>query len=206
MSKIILIGGAPTVGKTYTAKRLSKKIGVSWISTDMIRSFMRNFVLKKDYPKLFEFVGSDVTAEKYLSSNTPKQIVKSQNKESIEVWKGVKYFIKSVDRSYASEENSYIIEGVAILPHLINKTFKKNKNIKPVFLLNKDIDQIRKVVFKRGLWGDAKEYSDDVKSVEVEWANLFNGWIEKEAKKYGYPVYEIKKWGFPIEDIVKLVK
>lgn len=206
MNKIILIGGAPTVGKTYTAKRLSKSLGVSYISTDTIRSYMRKLVPTKDYPQLFKLNRPKMTAEEYLSSHTAKQIMDSQNKESIEVWSGVKKFIECVDKeSYTTEDNAYIIEGVAILPQLVNKSFEKDKNIKPVFLLNKDKAQIKKVVYTRGLYGDAKTYSDGVKEVEVEWASMFNKWLEKEARKYGYPIYEIKKRDFPIKYIVKLI-
>lgn len=71
---------------------------------------------------------------------------------------------------------------------------------------NKNVEQIRAVIYKRGLWNDAYKYSDKVKEVEVEWTYLFNAWLEKEAKKYGYPLYEIKKWDFPMADILKLVR
>ncbi len=43
MERIILIGGAPTVGKTFIAKELSKKLFLPWISTDTIRSLMQEF-------------------------------------------------------------------------------------------------------------------------------------------------------------------
>ena len=95
---------------------------------------------------------------------------------------------------------------MAILPRLVNKSFKGNSRIKPLFLLNSNIEQTRKVIYTRGLYGDANSYSDDVKEVEVEWALMFNNWLEAEAKKYGYPVYKIGRWNFALSDIIKLIK
>ena len=42
--EIILIGGAPTIGKSFLAKKLSEEMKIPWISTDTIREFMREVV------------------------------------------------------------------------------------------------------------------------------------------------------------------
>lgn len=69
MNKIILIGGSPTAGKTYAAKKLARTLKLPWISTDTIRSQMRKTDRRSDYPRLFEF--ADATpkmAVEYLST------------------------------------------------------------------------------------------------------------------------------------------
>jgi len=38
MKKIILIGGAPTAGKSYVAEKIAKELGIPWISTDTIEN------------------------------------------------------------------------------------------------------------------------------------------------------------------------
>ena len=81
MNKIILIGGAPTVGKTHTAKRLSKKLNLPWISTDGIRSMLRRVVDKKEFPQLFKNI-PHLTAEEYLTKYSAKEIVDNQNNQS----------------------------------------------------------------------------------------------------------------------------
>lgn len=182
--KIILIGGAPRVGKTFLAKELSKKLGIPWISTDTIREFMREVADKKKYPNLFHFVGKK--PEIYLPSHTPEQIVKDQNKESIDVWKGVKSFIKS---DYNWE--SCIIEGVAILPNLVLKDFSKNKSIKAIFVLNDNKKELENRILRFGLWDDAHKYPNWLKPKELEWAMQFNLWLKEELKKYKYPAIEI---------------
>jgi len=200
MDEIILIGGAPTLGKTYVAKRLSKKLNLPWISTDGIRAMLREVVNKKDFPFLFENIPC-LPAEKYLAKYSAKDIVANQNRESIDVWKGVKAFIDT-DCNWGS----FIVEGIAILPEFVRECFKGNKNIKPLFLLNDNEEQIREIVYTRGLYDEANTYSDDVKEKEVEWALMFNAWIEKETKKYGLPVYKIKKRNYSIDDILKKIK
>ncbi|MBL7142330.1 MAG: hypothetical protein ISS83_01510 [Candidatus Pacebacteria bacterium] len=188
--KIILIGGAPRTGKTFLAKELSKKLGIPWISTDTIREFMREVADKKKYPNLFHFL--ERKPEIYLPSHTPEQIVKDQNKESVDVWKGVKSFIKS---DYNWE--SYIIEGVAILPNLVSKDFSRNKSIKAIFVLNDNKKELENRIFKFGLWDDAGKYPDRLKPKELEWVIQFNLWLKGESKKYKYPAIEIEKGRSP---------
>jgi len=161
MEKIILIGGAPTIGKSYTARKIAEEFKLPWISTDTIREQMRKLVRKEDYPSLF--LHANATAEmgvEFLTKNSAKKIVDIVNKESKDVWKGVKALIET---DYVWK--SYIIEGVAILPHLIYNFSKDKKNVKVIFLIDEDKDRIKKTIFTRGLWDSAKKYSDDVKLV-----------------------------------------
>ncbi len=184
---IILIGGAPTAGKSYVARKIAEELKLPWISTDTIREQMREIVSKKDYPRLFFHSGADSKmAEIYLSKHTPKQIVKNQNEESKDVWKGVKAII---DTDYVW--GSFIIEGVAILPSLISKAVKNNQEIKAFFIVDDDVDRIRRTIFTRGLWDSADKYPDKVKEKEVKWVIEFNKFITDEAKKYGFPVISV---------------
>jgi len=202
VNKIILIGGSPTAGKSYTARRLAEQLKLPWISTDTIREQMRKIVRKEDYPALF--LHSNYTSKlavEFLSHNTAEEIVKHQNKESIAVWKGVKALIET---DYVWK--SFIIEGVAILPSLVSGLIKRNKNIQVVFLIDEDIDRVRKTIFTRGLWDDASKYSDSVKEKEVEWVVAFNNYITKEAKKYRLPVVSIGDRKDYINKVKRLIK
>ncbi len=91
--KIYFIGGTPCSGKSYLADVLSRELKIPWISTDIIRGLMQKTVRKEDYPKLF--LHSKTTAQNYLSTHTPEEIVKNQNLESEDVWRGVLDFIES---------------------------------------------------------------------------------------------------------------
>ncbi|VVB59777.1 2-phosphoglycerate kinase [uncultured archaeon] len=202
MDKIILIGGAPTVGKSYTTRKIAESLKLPWISTDIIREQMRKIVRKEDYPHLFSL--SENTPEiavKFLSTNSAKEIVKSQNNESTDVWKGVKALIET---DYVWK--SFIIEGVAILPRLVHESSVKNKSLKVVFLVDNDVERIRNTIYTRGLWNDAEKYPDYVKEKEVEWVVDFNEYLLKEARKYKYPVLEIGNRKALIGEIKKLIE
>ncbi len=186
MNKIILIGGAPTVGKSFVARRVSEELKLPWISTDGIREMMRKLVDKRSFPNLFHFSDTELTAEKYLTTHLPQEIVDNENAESRDVWKGVEAII---DTDYVWK--NYIIEGIAVLPEFVNKINTIKHDIKPIFLIDENKERVRNVIFSRGLWGDANTYSDDVKEIEVQWVDLFNKYIESEAGKYGYLIYKL---------------
>jgi len=187
MGKVILMGGSPTAGKSYTARKISEELKLPWVSTDTIRGQMRRIVKREDYPALF--CHADATVEmgvEFLNENSAKKIVERINTESEEVWGGVRAFIEA-DYVWGS----FIVEGVAILPHLVADFVKKNKDVKVVFLIDEDVERVRKTIFTRGLWDDAKKYPDDVKEKEVEWVLAFNEFIKKEAKRFGFSVVSV---------------
>ncbi len=91
------------------------------------------------------------------------------------------------------------------MPHLVAKEIADDKQIRPVFLIDEDVERIRKVVFSRGLWGDADTYSDDVKEKEVEWALLFSSRLKTEVKNYGYPLVEVEKDGNDFKKVLDVL-
>lgn len=203
MSKIILIGGSPTAGKSYTARKISEELKLPWISTDTIREQMREIVRKEDYPNLFlhEDDSSDQAVE-FLNNNSADQIVEHHNKENESVWKGV---VGLIDGDYVWED--FIVEGVAILPKFIaNQNWDSKKDIKVIFLIDEDKERVRKTIFTRGLWNKAENYPDDVKEKEVEWVFAFNDYIKQEAEKYNLPVVKIGNRKDYVEEIKKIIR
>lgn len=184
---IILIGGAPTVGKSTLASLVAKHFGLPWISTDQIRELMRLVARPEDYPKLFN--ASGYNAESFLTQFSAEQIATMEMEQGEAVWPGIKKFIED----YYSWPQGFVMEGVNILPQLVASDYGELKFIKPVFLADDDEERVRTVVFSRGLWDEARTYSDSVKEKEVEWALLFSKKLKAEVKKYGYPWIEVKK-------------
>lgn len=197
---IILIGGAPTAGKSEMAKLLSNYFKIPWISTDQIRDMIREVSNKKTLPKLHNSQGYD--AEKFLTTFSAKEIVKMEIEQGESIWPAVK---KLINEDYNWEEG-FIIEGVHLIPKLIKKDFSQNKNIKVIFLIDEDVDRTREVIFKRGLWDDADKYSDKVKEKEVEWALLFSQTIKKAAVTQGFPCVEVRKHKEDIRFVLEALK
>jgi 2-phosphoglycerate kinase len=187
MKRVILIGGAPTSGKSHLAQQLAESLNLSWISTDGIREQMRKIVRKQEYPALFDHAdATPAMGVAYLNTHTPNEIVKHHNKENVEVWKGVKAFIET-DYNW----HSFIVEGIAILPAQVAALKKKHKHVQAVFLIDENRARVRKTIFTRGLWDEARKYPDSVKEKEVAWVFAFNAYIKKEAKKHHLPVLSI---------------
>lgn len=184
--QIILIGGAPTTGKSTVARLLSDRLNIPWISTDMIRTMMQKVCNKNDYPNIFR--NENYTAEKFLTEFSTEEIVRREHEENDVVWDGVRALIGD---GYPWE--SFIIEGITIEPHLVARDLLDNPRIKTVFLIDEDEDRIRDVVFNRGLWGSAKTYSDEVKGREVDWVKLYSQNLKKEAERYNFPCIEVSK-------------
>lgn len=184
---IILIGGAPTTGKSTVAEAVAKHLGLPWLSTDQIRGIMRTVADRKQVPKLFNPEGYD--AERFLKEFSAQQIAAMEMEQGEAVWPAVKTFINE-DYTW---EKGFVLEGVNILPKLIRQDFLSDNEIKPIFLVDEDADRIRKVVFTRGLWDDADAYPNEVKEKEVEWVLAFSHLLKKQAEEYGYPTVEVNK-------------
>lgn len=184
---IYLIGGMPTSGKSTIAQGLSDYLHTPWISTDQIREVMRVIADRNQHPKLFMPEG--YTAERFLTEYDAQQIVNIEFEQGEATWPGVSKLIVNNNTWH----QGFVIEGVAILPHLIERDYRDNPNVKPVFIGDENEDRVRNVVYTRGLWGDAKTYSDDVKEREVEWAISFSKILKQEAEKNGYPWVEVEK-------------
>ena len=88
---------------------------------------------------------------------------------------------------------------------VINQLKEKN-NIVPIFLVDNNLERIRKTIFTRGLWDDADKYPDNLKEKEVEWVVAFNNFIKKEANKYNYQTIEIGNQKDYLAKILKLIK
>ncbi len=187
MSKVILIGGAPTTGKSTIAPLVAKHFGLPWISTDQFRQVAFAYAKKADYPELYNSDG--FTAEEFLTKFTPEEIIEREMKQGEAVWHGIDHLIKH-DYNW---KTGFVIEGVAILPHLVAASFKNDTFLQAVFVTDTNRDMIRNVVYNRGLWDEAHKYPDTVKEKEVEWVLLFNQKIKEDAIKYGFPVVEVQK-------------
>ena len=187
MKNIILIGGAPSVGKTTLAKKLSVSLGIPLISTDQIRSILKTTLNKEDYPDLF-LDTKDI--------NEPAELFAIEMKQSEVVWKGVLAFIQSIH-----PWDGGIIEGIAILPILIAKDVPDQENIKPIFMLQNDVTAISKIIEERSKLPWIKTKTPDQQEQKVKQIILFNKQIESDARKYSFPTIEVSNSN--VEEVFK---
>jgi 2-phosphoglycerate kinase len=184
MKKIMFIGGAPVSGKTTLSRDLAKQSGAVELSTDSIRSWMKQLVSADDYPGLF--YADNMSAEEfYKKYDTPESVIEGEINEGIQVAKGVIGFLKS-DIKW----ESLIIEGIAITPELIRKVMAMfpGQQVEGIVLADKDKARIYNRISSRGLWGPLDTYPSTLIPTEVEWVVLYNQWFIGQANKHGIKV------------------
>lgn len=194
--KIIFIGGMPTAGKTTIARQVAEHFDLPCLSGDQIRVIMQSVADKQKYPLLFS--ADDFTAEEFLTKYSPEEIAEMEYNQGYEAWQGVRYF---VEHDWVWKKGC-VIEGVSILPPLIHEIDANKCDVKVVFLSDSNHDRIRHVVYNRGLYDDAKLYSDNVKDKEIKWVKLFDKKLREDASNAGYSVIEMSKDKSDIEKVL----
>lgn len=184
---IVLIGGAPTTGKSTLASRLSKHLGLPWGSTDQFREIMKYIGDPKKAPMVFD--SSNHTAESYHEAYTAQDIINNDTQQSIEMWPYLKDFLKT-DYSWTE---GFILEGVNILPQIIANDLPNLKNIKALFIIDEDMKRARDVIYSRGIWYAADTYPDHVKEKELLWVELATRLMKEDCKKHNLPCLSIEK-------------
>ncbi|MBU8830557.1 hypothetical protein [Mycolicibacterium goodii] len=198
--KIILIGGAPTTGKSTLAQQVARHFDLPWVSTDQIRNTMRVTASRQDYPNLFNPKG--YSAERLLTEFSAEEIVDIEFRQSEAAWLGISAFIKNDYRW----TNGFVVEGINVLPHLVRQDFADNDGIRAAFLVDRDEARTRKVIYERGLCDDVDKYPDSAKEKEVEWVTLFCHSLEREAAHYGYPVIDVDKTNDDLARLISVLK
>lgn len=200
---IILIGGAPTTGKSTMAKLLANHLNLPWISTDQIRDTMKATVTRQNYQKLFGPEGFDTPESSidFYKKYSREEVVQIMMDEAEASWVAIKKFIEEKNRL----TEGFIIEGVHILPYLVARDFKLAKGVKPLFLVDKDADRIQAVIATRGLWSKTEKYPDEVKEKELEWVTLFSQKMKTDAIEHQLPWVEMKKESDDLQSILSLL-
>jgi 2-phosphoglycerate kinase len=185
MRTIILIGGAPCTGKTSLARKLAHTYRCPWISTDVIRSWMKTLVSPQEYPALFNF--SNTTAEDYYKEHSAQDSIRDELHREKPVFTGVKHFIETND-----EWDVCIIEGISLRPEFIQELVSTEYRVIPLFLVDTNTQRTKDIIYSRGLWGDSETYEDWVKEIEVDVVTQTNELILDACKNIGLPYFIIR--------------
>jgi len=121
MNKIILIGGPPRCGKTTLAQKISREIGITWISTDALDDIAQKYVSgdEKDslFPKTALRIKSGGGNDEMYKAFSVESIVSAYRKQAETVHKAVESFV-----ACANEEGwDYVIEGYIFLCNIIKR-------------------------------------------------------------------------------------
>lgn len=171
-ANIILIGGAATTGKTTLAKRLAEELQLPWISTDQIRAILQRGSNQDAEPDLFK---------KPTDGLPDEEVVVWEIRQSELVWRGV---VALVNHSYPW--SGCVIEGTAILPHLVAQLPASNNKVKAIFLVHHDVFRATSVVRERSESAFIKTKTELQQKSKVAQIELFNNQILADANKYNF--------------------
>lgn len=201
---IFLLGGAPRVGKSIISGEIRQRYAVSVVSTDTLGAVLENTLSPEAAPDLFVFsrFNEMPAADRVkLMVNDPAELVDYVRRESRVVWKAVEAFIRREE----DEGRDALIEGVAVLPELVNQLEDIPHRV--VFIGNqgsKHQENIKK-------YAEENEH-DWMRGVSDEYVCAFSmfvermsAFIEQEAKKYGFEYIEMDEelLGDVTEKVVK---
>ncbi len=139
---IYLIGGAPRCGKTILSRTLAERKRISCISTDTIHQMILASTPKAQREKKFPYSKLQREAEPYgdVNQNPPSVLLRAEITEAKSLWPSIKAMIENCIES----KQSYIIEGVALMPDLVESLKKEPywHEIDLVYLVKNDLEEI----------------------------------------------------------------
>ena len=201
---IFLLGGPPRVGKSIISSEIQQKHAVSVVSTDSLGAVLENVLSPEEAPDVFVFdkFGKMPLAERVkLITKDPAELIDYVRKESHVVWKAVKAFTRREN----DERRDALIEGVAVLPELINRLEGIPHRV--VFIGNQG--ENHKVNIKKFAEENENDWMRDVSDQYISAFAMFvkrmSAYIEQEAKKYGFEYIEMNKelFGNITEEVMK---
>ena len=159
---IYLIGGAPRAGKSILGQQLSAKLGIGWISTDLLQEVLQ--VNNRDGSKAVWNAAREAiiaTAERFFP------------------------YLERFVWGVSSMAESYVIEGVNFLPKQVSQ-LSSQYQIRTVFIGCSDMTLERFDQFP----GRSIGYTflpEETRRQIVHDVPLWSEFIQQEASQFGYP-------------------
>jgi 2-phosphoglycerate kinase len=194
MPQVYFIGGAPRVGKSTLALKVSEHMPLPHASTDSIRSSVRQTTTPEATPDLFylDSLNADEANMAKLMRHHSVDIIAAADAEAAAVWPAV----EALAHSKLGEGKSVLIEGVAVLPSLLATL---ELPYSAVFLGNQSADHTQIIC------DYAKHHPDtwlgslqpDTVEAFAEFSRAYSAHTQREAQKYNLPYFEMSTGSFP---------
>lgn len=190
---IYLIGGPPRSGKTTLTKKLAAQLGIGWVSADILESIVREYttkeLYKESFPKNALRETTDGSNDELYQKFSSAIIAEAYIRQGMTCWKAIEAFVEDC----LNEAHDFIIEGYQLDPELVAQLIQKfPAEIRSAFLIKKDeqllVEGFQKNVAKTD-WVLQKTKEKETFFLIAKMLSHFGERIEKEASKYGLPVY-----------------
>lgn len=180
---IYLIGGAPRLGKSIIARRLSKKLGIPWVSTDFLWAIATKYTSPREQRRLWPTIPEPEEGTAFIKLPLEKQ-VRFQFHEAQSLWTALRTFV----HYHTVSRDDVILEGVHLTPRLIARLkalpFARGK-IRALVIRDENeqriLNNIRKNTSKDNWMRGA---SQRVQGLIARFAAAVDRRLEREAKRY----------------------
>jgi len=196
---IFFLGGPPRVGKSIIAEAITRERGIGSVATDSLGAVLETVMSPESEPGLFVVnrLNELPEAERIrLMTEDPAKRIEYQIEESKAVWRAVVPFVQREQE----EGRSLVVEGVAVLPELVARL--EGVDYRAVFLGNRGLTHHENI--KRGALEREHDWmqhaSDEYIDAFTAFVVQMSGYIEKEARTYGFDYFEMD--GRPFNDAV----
>ena len=197
-NRTYLIGGPPRVGKGFFAQKLARKIHGHVVSTDSIR-LAAKAVATDTTSDLFilNTHENSLSEDEWLSLHvdTPEKAIENQNRESIALWPAIHGFIDS----FVDDEYMHIIEGVALLPALVDRLAINQNHI--IFIgntnpLHSETMQVHAAANPESDWLHMAGYSSERIHALAFFIQKMSLYFKEEATTRGYTFIDLYEQDF----------
>jgi 2-phosphoglycerate kinase len=199
VDRTYFIGGAPRIGKTILALKLAKKVKGHFVSTDSIRNAAKKACNDTESDLFILNKTEHTPEEEWLRDHNelPEKIVEYQNRESIALWPSLVSFCNS----FCEDNAIHVVEGVALLPSLVNQM--KNKPNHILYVGNtsdKHVTAMLDFAKKHPEWDwmGALGYSDEKIRAMANFVKNMSLYFKTEAEKYGFQYAEVEDDDFDL--------
>ena len=194
MSKIILIGGPPRCGKTTLAQKISREIGIMWVSTDAFDDIAQKYVSedKKDslFPKTALRIKSGGGNDEMYEAFSVESIVSAYRKQAETVHKAIESFVACANK----EGWDYVIEGYHVTPKLISTLRAKDLKVSSTILISTRAEEAVKRSIESNVkddWLRDKTKKQETFSKIATMIELYSTKLKQEAEEFNTNVIDI---------------
>jgi len=196
---IYFLGGPPRVGKSVIAEAVTMESGIGSVATDSLGAVLETVLSPESAPGLFAVSRLNEMPEAdriKLMAENPARRIEYQIEESRGVWRAVVPFVLREQE----EGRSLVVEGVGVLPDLVTQL--EDIDYRAVFVGNRGLTHNENI--KRGAIEREHDWMRHASDEYIDAFGVFvaqmSGYIEKEARRYGFDYVEMD--GKPFSDAV----
>ncbi|MHB9130870.1 MAG: hypothetical protein ACYDBB_07230 [Armatimonadota bacterium] len=180
--KVILLGGAPMVGKSTIARKLAARLAYGCLSTDDLGQASGTVTTAQEYPAFHYMDGIDY--REYYVSRSVENLIADAARNHTAIWPG----ISRVITAHATWGDPVVIEGWALSPLRVAEL--DAPHVVSLWLIASDAVLESRVRAATDFYGGASDEAAMIRHY-VALSEWYNQRIREEAASVGLPIIQV---------------